>query len=153
MDQKQPPVPPAAEKPPVPPASAPAAAAKPWKQVVPAPGAPAESAPLREDGPSFEEWLEYGYPAGEYPPEGFSDKRPKVTIINQRAGAIVLKTGERIPSGSSAEVSAKDAVQLLAHRGVVDAAKLAPSLGNELEKLRKELAAVKAENAKLTKKA
>lgn len=33
--------------------------------------------PLREDGPTLEEWVAAGYPAAGYPPTGYADKRPK----------------------------------------------------------------------------
>jgi hypothetical protein len=77
----------------------------------------------------------------------------RVTIINQRQGKLVLRDKSEVPSGGSAEVSAEESVSLLAHRGVVDAAKLAPSLGNELARLKRELAEEKAKNAVLEKAA
>lgn len=89
------------------------------------------------------------------------DKRPPVTILNQRVGVLILgpdpreKGGadRRVPAGSSVEVTAAEADKLLTHRGLVDMAKLAPALGNQLEDLRKKLADAEAENAKLRKAA
>lgn len=35
-----------------------------------------EEVPLRTDGPTLEEWTKAGYPADNYPPVGYIDKRP-----------------------------------------------------------------------------
>ena len=98
----------------------------------------------------------------------------KVTIINQRRGKLVLgpdpeelkafdalpeskrlaknrPQNREVPSGSSIEVTAAEAEKLLNHKGIVDAAKVAPSLGEEQSKLKARIAELEAENAKLRK--
>lgn len=74
----------------------------------------------------------------------------KVTVVNQRPGAFVLPDKTVLHHGDSATLSEADAKKVLVHRGIVDASKLAPGLGNEIERLKTELAAEKAKNKALT---
>lgn len=104
-----------------------------------------------------------------------TDTAAKVTIVNQRQGKLILgpdpdelkafealPEGKRIPSkrpkdrevpsGGSIEVTAAEAEKLLAHNGIVDASKIAPSLEEEKAKLRARIADLEKENADLRKK-
>lgn len=96
-----------------------------------------------------------------------------ITILNQRAGKLILlrdSKGEvcmalseadqaldakkrpaplEVPAGQSFEVSRAVGLELLKHRGLVDASKLAPSLDAELNRLRADLAKAAEENIKL----
>lgn len=85
----------------------------------------------------------------------------KVTILNQKEGKLVLppdpeelkknpKAEPRVlVSGGTLEVSADEAAKLLNHRGLVDASKAMPSVGAREAELKKQIADLKAENAKL----
>jgi hypothetical protein len=84
-------------------------------------------------------------------PQKPAPKGGTMTIVNQRAGKLVLLDGRIVPPGGSAEVSAAEGAKLVKHRGIVDAAKMAPALGSEIARLRARCAELEAENAKLKK--
>lgn len=86
----------------------------------------------------------------------------RVTILNQREGTIVLppdaedlkkdpKTPHRkLMAGQAIEVSAADAAKFLNYKGLMDASKLVGKADSaEVKRLKADLAAAKAENAKL----
>lgn len=93
-------------------------------------------------------------------------KAERVTVVNQKEGRFVLPPdpdelkknpkakNREILSGRSLEVSAEEAAKLLQHRGLVDAATIVgrTSSAAEIADLKKQLAAAKAENEKLSSK-